>query len=96
MIRKILILSAISLTFASHAFAGDELRNEITEAPPVGTDVDTAEVIVHQKDFATHMGLTPQQAVFRTPRNFRNKALNEIGIDSLDSLEALPEEDSKN
>ncbi|MGZ3721335.1 MAG: hypothetical protein ACXVA9_00310 [Bdellovibrionales bacterium] len=85
MIRLTLVF--LMAFFMSSAFA-DELEKESTAIPQAGANVDTDEAIVHQHDLSTHMGWSEQQAVFKSPRSFRTKELNEISPESLDDLQA--------
>jgi hypothetical protein len=80
MIRFIFIL--FTAFFINGALA-ESPQKPITPVPVA--EVENNESIVVEHDLATHMGWSDQQAVFKAPRNFRTKELNNVSPDSLEA-----------
>jgi hypothetical protein len=81
MIRVAIVF--LAAFYLGSAFAED-IQKVQTLVPSTETAVDQTETVTVNHDLAAHMGWGDQQAVFKAPRSFRTKQLNELSPESLD------------
>jgi hypothetical protein len=75
--KHIVLMIAISL-WATVAHAEDQKSDR---KGTTSTEETQGINIVHQKNLATYLGLTEQDAEFSTPRNFRENHINDMQLD---------------